>query len=138
MQLISLHYIPDQSRDLLMFCLSNPDHAVFAVLASKDHQSDHVVGPTLQGMPAEIRDVIFEVIFTDHWQGKTHPLIIALRGDQEMYQHAIVVYENVNAFRLGPKNDWLCFKSPIYKTLSITPLHHIRHLVVDMPQILRQ
>ena len=88
-------------------------------------------------MPAEIRDVIYQLLFLNHWRGKTHPLIIALRPNQVLYQHAIGVYENLNPFILGPRNDWLSHKSLFYKAVPLTPLQYIKHLVVDMPLILR-
>ena len=61
----------------------------------------------LRKLPPEIREMIFRycVDFTDR---KTPPLIVALRGDQELYHEAMKLFYKLNYFTLDKSTAAVC------------------------------
>ena len=112
----------------------------FIVLSSKRHSWPAIAKPhpTLQGMPPEILNEIFNLLLTGHWEGKTHPFLIALRADQKLYKLALGAYNEVNVFTLSPKNQWISHLSDAYYDISRIPFGLIRNLIVEVPLILRK
>jgi hypothetical protein len=62
----------------------------------------------LRLLPPELRDMIFRLSFL-RTDGKTPPLLIALRADTEIYCQAVRVYYAVNEFEIywGRGLEWL-------------------------------
>jgi len=55
--------------------------------------------------------MIYEYILPDSWatgKGKTPSLIIALRGDSELYHAALKVFYKSNTFAFTKRNYWMC------------------------------
>jgi hypothetical protein len=79
----------------------------------------------LRAFPAEIRDMIFNFSNVLSWTGKTPALILALRGDQELYREVLELFYRNNTFALHRANEW--------KTgdMSVAALKSIRALKVD-------
>jgi hypothetical protein len=79
----------------------------------------------LRAFPVEIRDMIYDFSNVLFWTGKTPALIVALRGDQELYREVLELFYRNNTFTLHGANEW--------KTgdMSIAALNTIRTLKVD-------
>jgi hypothetical protein len=62
----------------------------------------------LRKLPPEVREMIFRycVGFTD---GKTPPLIVALRGDKKLYREAMRLFYKLNFFTLNKRTAALCW-----------------------------
>jgi hypothetical protein len=52
--------------------------------------------------------MISKLSLEDCWTGKTPALIVALRGDPDLYHEALHVFYNTNTFAFSKRNDWLC------------------------------
>lgn len=79
----------------------------------------------LRAFPPEIREVIFNFSQVLSWTGKTPALLVALRGDRELYYEALELFYKSNTFTLHRANEW--------KTgdMSVAALRTIRALKVD-------
>jgi uncharacterized protein YjbI with pentapeptide repeats len=78
----------------------------------------------LRRFPPEIRAMIFNgcIHFADH---KTPAIIIALRGDKEMYEEAIQIFYKLNSFRVKLQN------LTDFEAMSIKAIQGIRKLVIS-------
>jgi hypothetical protein len=79
----------------------------------------------LRAFPPEIREMIFHLSNVLSWSGKTPALLVALRGDQELYHEVLELFYRSNTFTLHRANEW--------KTgdMSASALQSIRALKVD-------
>lgn len=50
--------------------------------------------------------MIFTEVLDGVWDGKTPPLIKALRADQEIYKEAMEIFYETNAYELKESNGW--------------------------------
>lgn len=48
--------------------------------------------------------MIFKLALPKFWNGKTPSLIVALRGQQELYFEALEIYQKTDNFQLGSYN----------------------------------
>ncbi len=80
---------------------------------------------TLRTFPPEIREMIFNYSNVLNWTGKTPALLVALRGDREIYNEALEICHKNNTFKLHRGNEW--------KTgdMAIAALRSIRTLEID-------
>ena len=62
---------------------------------------------TLRKFPREIRDMIYNLVLSDSWDGTTHSFIAALRPDHLLYTEALRVFYRTNTFSFTKQNDWL-------------------------------
>lgn len=69
--------------------------------------------------------MIFDLSDVLSWSGKTPALLVALRGDQELYHEVLELFYRRNTFALHSANNW--------KTgdMSIAALQSVRALIVD-------
>lgn len=79
----------------------------------------------LRAFPREIRDMIYDFSSALSWTGKTPALIVALRGDQDLYHEVLELFYANNTFTLHQRNGW--------KTgdMSAAALYSIKALKVD-------
>ncbi len=74
--------------------------------------------------PPEIRAMIFNGCI--HFGGfKTPAIIIALRGDKEMYEEDIQIFYKLNLFRVKLQN------LPDFEAMSIKAIQGIRRLAIS-------
>jgi hypothetical protein len=104
---------------------------------------------TLRKLPLEIRDMIYELIVgTDSWNGKTPSLILALRGDQELYKEALRDFYDNNTFAFTKRHRWLCMVGSMtgkgefkmnwkFGEISRTALKIIKHVSITFPFFLK-
>src|SRR5579862_8779822 len=78
-----------------------------------------------RAFPPEIRNMIFELSNVLSWSGKTPALLVALRGDQELYHEVLELFYKSNTFTLHRANNWKT------EDMSIAALQSIRALKVD-------
>jgi hypothetical protein len=52
---------------------------------------------TLNKLPVEIRDMIFEVYLEGEWNGKLPALLAALKGSEDLYLQALKAFRKLNA-----------------------------------------
>jgi hypothetical protein len=57
-------------------------------------------------LPAELRDEIFNLLFSEPWSGKVLGIIKALRPDQKFYKEALTFFSKLQAFELHRGNKW--------------------------------
>lgn len=78
----------------------------------------------LRAFPPEILELIFTPLL-EGWAGKTPPLLIALRADQQLYQEALALFLRLNTFKLHKRNNWEV------GDMKDTAMHGIRALNVE-------
>lgn len=79
----------------------------------------------LKAFPREIRDMIYDFSNVLSWNGETPALIVALRGDQELYREVLELFYRSNTFTLHRGNEWKT------RDMSNAALRSIRALKVD-------
>jgi hypothetical protein len=79
----------------------------------------------LRAFPPEIREMIFTFSNVLIWTGKTPALLMALRGDRELYDEALDYFYKKNIFKLHPRNEWQT------GDMAISALQTIKALRID-------
>lgn len=79
----------------------------------------------LRAFPPEIREVIFNFSNALTWTGKTPALLMALRGDWQLYAEALDYFYKKNVFRLHAGNEWQT------GDMAISALQSIKALRID-------
>ena len=60
---------------------------------------------TFRKLPPEIREKCFLPVL--EWHGKSPALLVALRGDKELYEEALeIFYKKPNVYHLSEVNGW--------------------------------
>lgn len=79
----------------------------------------------LRAFPPEIREMIFHFSNCLIWTGKTPAILVALRGDPDLYHEALELFYRRNVFRLRNRNAWQT------ADMSLSALQTIRALIVE-------
>jgi len=83
----------------------------------------------LKKLPPEVREMIFRHC-VDFTEGKTPPLIVALRGDKKLYREAMRLFYKLNYFTLNTLTAELC-RAMGAKAMGATACQNIRQLKIE-------